>query len=273
MSTGWLDITDSEGARREVLRQGLTRLGGHGADIRVDGAGADQLHVWDSPARLIFVGAGPPPTRNGVPVEEAPLLPGDEFEWAGCSFAYGGESAPGVEAAIEEIPIPAPAPPPAAPTPVAPSPPPARPEPVAPVPPVEPGGRGWNRVRAGMLVDLKLADQKATRRWQEMVISGSFDPDGCAGEILARTPVSPADPRVEERAGRLLRDFLMAPYLRGLRGAGRRAREKVRGGCAFVVAQAIIFLIFAVMCLIALLVIRYTDHSVDDFLDFVLRRG
>ena len=261
----------------------------------IEGAGSDQLHLWDDPARVVFVGAGARPLREGRPVEEAALLPGDRFEWCGCTMEFGGGRGPGALAALEEItghhePTPPVAAPPASPpaSPVA--------APWGAMPPVgtvvstaagaptvspsgvaglPPGGddRAWRRIRAGILVDLGQGDKGATRRWQEAVLSGEFDADACARDILGRSEVPPDDHRVLERAGRLLRDFLMAPYQSGARGAGRRARQRARGGIAYLVAQGMALLIFFLLGAIALVVARFKGASIDQILDILLLRS
>lgn len=312
MDAAWIEITSGGQTRREALRPGLTRVGGGGAEIVLDGVGLDQLHIWDSPARLIFVGTGSPPLRNGAPFEEVALLPGDRIEWGGSSLACGGGLGVGREAAFEEVPLAPPpsptsttpasitpifpgAPPPAGPaplTPISPAapilpmassgppaiaaiPPAPGPLPIPPAPAVQAGERerlAWDRVRAGMLVDLGLVDKRVCARWQAAVKSQSFDPDSCAREILACTTVPPDEPRLMQRSGLLLRDFVMAPLLRGVKGAERRARETARGGIAYLLAQAMAFGIYALLVLITLILIRFRGSSIDGFLDMLLFR-
>jgi hypothetical protein len=122
-----------------------------------------------------------------------------------------------------------------------------------------------------MLFELGLADRAAARRWQEAVLRGEFDPDAAARELEQGASAVPGDPRLLERSGRLLRDLLMAPYQRGLRGAGRRVRGAARSGVAFLVAQVVIVLVFALLFAVVLLVVRLRwGWSVDGFLDRVL---
>ena len=71
-----------------------------------------------------------------------------------------------------------------------------------------------------------------------------------------------------ERSGRLLRDLLMAPYQRGMKGAGRRARGAARSGLAFLLAQLIVLLVFTALIGVVLLVVRLRwGWSLDGFLD------
>ncbi|MEW6072240.1 MAG: hypothetical protein AB1726_06530 [Planctomycetota bacterium] len=256
MAEGWIEIEHGGEVRREALRPGLTRAGGPGAEIVIAGAGADQLHLWDSPARVVFVGTGERPVRAGVRLEEAELFPGDRLEWHGHVLAYGRPAGAGAPAALEEIHAAVAAPVPAA----APGPAPAE-------------GRAWRRIRAGLLVELGIADRSAASRWQQAVLGGEFDADACARDILARSDPPADDPRVVERAGRLLRDFLMMPLQTGVRGAGRRARQRVRGGLAFLIAQGLALLAFCVLAAIALAVARWQGASIDRLLDVLLFRG
>ena len=79
---------------------------------------------------------------------------------------------------------------------------------------------------------------------------------------------------MRERAGRLLRDFLMAPTMRGARG--ERAAACVRrpaGGVAFVLAQGIALAVYTLIVLVAMLLLRVRDVSFDALLDRILLRN
>jgi hypothetical protein len=154
--------------------------------------------------------------------------------------------------------------------------PPARARAAAPAAPSDPGAfaqlPAWRRIKAGMLVELDLADRQLARRWQTAVRQGEFDADACTRDLLGspgdHSGVGDEDPRLMERSGRLLRDLLMAPVLRGARGASRRAREAARGGLAFIVAQFLVLSIYSVLVLVALLLVRVRwNASIDGFLD------
>jgi len=164
----WLDISDAYGTRREVLGAGLTRLGGGDAEIRLAATGTDQLHVWDDPPRVVFIGAGAPPTCAGVSFEERQLRPGDRIEWVGVSLEYGGEAARADQASVEEVALDAPV---------------GREE-AAPARTrtaySETDARLLRRIRAGLLVDLGKADRKVLKRWQQAVMENRFE----AGEII-----------------------------------------------------------------------------------------
>ncbi len=131
----------------------------------------------------------------------------------------------------------------------------------------------WRRVRAGILVELGLADRVAAKSWQRAVVERRFRPDACADEILARSAVAGDDARVLQRTGVLLRDLLMAPLGRGARGAGRRARQAVRGGLAFVLAQGLALLVFCLIVAALAVVLRLKGHSLDGWVDRLLGRG
>lgn len=253
MAEGWLDITDIDGQRRVSLSPGLTRVG-QGGQIPHTLAGGDELHLWDQPPRVIHVGAGDRPTSQGAIFEELALSPGVAFEWLGTTYVYGSAAAPVEEVGVEEV----------AGLSVAPA---ARRGDLT-----HTDERVWNRLKAGMYVELGLADRVTSKRWQEAVVSHSFDPDRCASEILARSAVADSEPRVLERSGRLLRDLLMAPLLSGTRGATRRARQATRGLVAMVLTQAIAFVVYTTIVLVALLLIRVRGVSLDGFFDLILGR-
>ena len=255
MAGGWLDITEGGRTRRQALEPGLTRVATAG-EIAYAAAGSDELHVWDQPPRAVYVGGGEPPRVAGAPLEEVSLVPGLRIEWRGLVLVYGGEAAPEHHAELEEIAVESPPPAPAAAT------------PTAGLGPEE--ERVWNRLKAGMYVELGLADKVAAKRWQEAVVANTFDPDGCAREILARSAVTAGDPRILERSGRLLRDLLMAPVLRGARGASRRAREAARGTLAMVLSQGVAFVVYSTIVLLAMLLLRLRDVSFDALFDRIL---
>jgi hypothetical protein len=252
----WIEITDASGTRREPLRAGLTRVGGGDAEVLLAGVGSDELHVWDDPPRAVFVGAGAQPRYGGTPFTERALAPGDRIEWAGAVLELGEGHAS--EASFEEIVDPARA---------------VTGPGVSAVAGAEGDGeRTLARLRAGLLVDLGLTDASVVKRWQRAVVDGSFDADLCAGAVAAASRAGADDPRMRERAGRLLRDFVMAPTTRGARGASRRARQAARGGIAFVLAQGLALLVYSVIVLVALLLLRVRDVSLDGFLDRILFR-
>jgi hypothetical protein len=249
VSGSWLDIRGPEGTRREVLREGVTRLGGPGADIVIPGVGADQLHVWNRPPRVLFLGSGARPLADTTAFDDRLLKPGDAFEWAGHRFLYGGEAASEHQASLEELPSA---------------------QPVASVAPAGSEARLLARLRAGLACDLALVDGAAAKRWREAVQAGRFDADLCARELLARPLGAEAEQRLLERAGTLQRDFLMAPLLSGPAAARRKLRESSRGLVAFLLTQGLALVIFTMLIAAALLVLRGQGRSIDSYLDRLL---
>lgn len=253
MAKAWFDVTKGGAPRREVLEDGLTVIGGEDGGIPIPASGADRLHVWSEPPKLIFVGQGEGPRVNGLPVQEAELRSGDRIEWAGAELVYGE---PEKVAALEEVPIPPPMPASSAAT--------------------APADLGldqdaWDRVKAGILVEVGLADRGAAKRWQEAVKRNEFDPTACAREILSRSQVPLGDPKVRDRAGRLERDLLMQPLLRGVQGASRRVRTQAKGGAAFLISQAMAIGVYTVLVVVAAILARMQwDWSFDEHIDSVL---
>lgn len=243
-----MEIEQGGASTRVELRPGLTRVGGSGADFVIAGAPRGELHFWSDPPKLLYLGAGSPPRVGGRPIEEHGLSSGDRIEWAGARILYRS-SAP-APALIEEIPLP-------------------------PSALAEKSGaeRAWTRVRAGMLVDLGLADARAQRRWQDAVLRGEFDADACARELIGESRLAADDPRLLERSARLLRDFLMTPLASGARGAVRRMRGAARSGTAFVVSQILVVLVYTAILGTMMVIARLKwGWSFDSFFDQVLGR-
>jgi len=270
VADSWLEIEAGLVTTRAELKKGLTRIGAVGADVVLAGAVRGELHFWDEPPKVVHLGAGEGPRINGTMVEEAPLSPDDRIEWAGVTIRYRGSVAVPV---IEEIPL-SPAGP-GSPWAGARLPPPAPLRPAAPAlaagAPIGPELQAWARVRAGMVIDLGLCERRDAARWQEAVVRREFDADACARDVLAGARVAADDPRLLDRSGRLLRDFLMVSVTRGLKGAGRRLRAQVRGGAAMVVAQFITIFIYTAILLAVMILSRLKwGFSFDQMFDRVL---
>lgn len=129
---------------------------------------------------------------------------------------------------------------------------------------------GWKRIEAGVLVQLGLADKKATKRWQQAVRSGSFEPDACAADILSAEKTRRETARVVDRTGTLLRDLVMGPLLRGAKGATRRAREKSKNLIAMLITQLFALGIYSMLVFFTLLLLRYKGVELDGFFDRIL---
>jgi len=235
MTPAWIEWHDANGRRREALRPGLTVVGGGDADVVVAGAGEDLLHVWDDPPKVVTLG-DEPPEIGGLRTTEASLSPGDVLHWKGLRILYGEDrdSSPAEPPVLQEIPL---------------EPATARPADRSAartgLPPEE--QRAWSVLRAGLLVELGLADSAAARRWQAAVARGEFDVGLAAAELGRAELSSEARQRVADRSARLFRDLVMAPVQRGARGAGRRVRSATKGGVAFVVAQAVTLVVYTVL--------------------------
>ena len=81
-------------------------------------------------------------------------------------------------------------------------------------------------------------------------------------------PIPPeVEGRMTERAGTLLRDFLMAPYLSGALGAGRKAKRGLKNVLAFLLAQLVALVVFCAIVAAILLVLRVRGESLDGWLD------
>ncbi|MEM9383374.1 MAG: hypothetical protein AAGB93_25755, partial [Planctomycetota bacterium] len=268
------------------LRPGLTRIGppgSRGVHVEIDGA-SGELHVWDEPPKVVRVRGDDALIVDGDMVEEVDLAGGASFAWCGAKFRFEAPAAV-LEEIVDEPPAARPAPVPrpgavARPAPVAvPS---SAPPPVAPATPAGPtqavhGDRveldgaelvAWRRMAAGLLVELSLAEKRATKRWQSAVMEREWDPDAAARDILSASGEATSDPRFLERAGRLERDLLMASFQRGIKGASRRARGAARNTTAFLVANVIAIACYSAIILALLILARVKyDWSLDGIID------
>jgi hypothetical protein len=267
----WLDITPlgSPKARYQLL-SGLMRVGSGEAEIPLEGTDGDQLHFWSDPAKVILIGGRTTPLFNGRAFEESSLEPGDSLQWCGAVIVYGAKANILQEIAHEPAPAPKPV------------------EQVQPKPAAAPlagaasasvaagasGGELWSRLKAGLLVDLGMADKGEAKRWQEAVKRGEFDASACSRDILSSCDVPDSDPRLRERANRLQRDLLMSPLVRGIQGTSRRARSAAKGGAAMIVSQGIGIGIYTLLIVVIAVFARInydTDFTgmIDGFLNLL----
>lgn len=253
MSGPTLEIKAGGRTRTIPLQAGLTRIAGpgtRGVDVEIDGA-AGELHLWDSPPKVVRVRGEDALVASGDMVEELDLSDGVGFAWCGAKFRYRGA------AVLEEI----------AAT--------ERDGPGATSAAPATGFEGtdavlFKRVAAGLLVETGLADKKTAKRWQSAVLQQSWDADACAEEILSHPGARAAlsDPKLLSRADRLERDFLMASFQRGIRGASRRVRGAARNTTAFFVANVIAILVYSAIIMALLIVARVGyDWSLDGIVD------
>jgi len=265
VNESWLEIEVGGVTSRADLSSGLTRLGGEGCDVVIPGAPGGELHVWSDPAKVIHISGDTSPVVGGVPVVESELTSGETIVWGSVQMVYRDARPVLEEVALEAPAAPAPAPGPAQAAPK---------RPTAAPPAIDPTERAWARVRAGLSIDLGQADRKVVRRWQEAVLRNEFNADACAREVLAEHSMQHDDPRLVERAGRLLRDFLMASLQRGVHGASRKIRAQARSGTAYIVANAIAISVYTLILLAVGVLVRLKwNTSFDALFDFVLGRG
>ncbi len=234
--------------RRYALAEGLNRIGGPGCDVVLPDVAGDELHLWSDPPKILTTGGATTPLLNGRAFEESELASGDTVQWGTAVLVYGREASALVEELVEEAP------------------------PAATTATGTTQGAVPERLRAGLLADLKLCKGGVVRRWQDAVLRGEFDPDACARDLLASSDVPPDDPRLLERAARLQRDLVMAPLQRGLAGAGRRARGAARQGTAYLLANLIAISVYTLVLVAILVLVRLNyGFSVDGMIDGILQ--
>jgi hypothetical protein len=252
VSDAWLEIEVGGIRSRADLRKGLTRLGGPGCDVVIPGAPEGELHVWSDPPKIMRIAGRAELEVEGRCAEECPLESGVRIRWAAITMVYKVD-----QPVLQEIAFSTPGPAPAT---------------VVARRPSDPEDRAWQRVRAGLAIDLGLVEKRVVGRWQDVVLRQEFDADACAREILASTEkFTLDDPRVIERSGRLLRDFLMTSLHRGVKGATRKMRSQAVSGSAFLMANAIGILIYTGIVLVVMLLARFKwQTSFDALFDTVL---
>ncbi len=251
MDERWLEIEGAGGDKRRVdLGAGLTRVGGRTADVVLFDGVAGELHLWDSPPKAVNIGGDASIQVNGQKFDEHSLTDGDTIAWGDSKLVFRVKAKPPV---LEELPAESPSPAPVA---------------SAPASATPRVSKVDQRVRAGLLAELGLADKSVLGRWQQAVVRREFDVDSCAREILEASDVAAEDPRLLERSGRLTRDLVMAPLQRGTKNVGRKARGAAKSGVAFVVAQFIVVGIFSLVVLIGMVAVRanWPEFSFDEFL-------
>ena len=250
-----LQLKRGSNTQEVSLQAGLTRIGpkgGRGIDVGIEGA-EGELHVWDTPPKVVRVQGDEALIASGESIDELLLEDGSEFVWSGVKFKL--VELPPVLEEIEE---------PATAAAVGSAGAGARPV-LSDDPAVQ---QAWERVAAGLLVETGLADKKIAKRWQAAVVQHEWDADACAREILGASGAQLASPRLVERAGRLERDLVMASFQRGIRGASRRARGAARNGMAFFVANVVAIGVYSAIILALLILARVSyEISLDGIID------
>jgi hypothetical protein len=234
VSDAWLEIEVGGIRSRADLRKGLTRLGGPGCDVVIPGAPEGELHVWSDPPKIMRIAGRAELEVEGRCAEECPLESGVRIRWAAITMVYKVD-----QPVLQEIAFSTPGPAPAT---------------VVARRPSDPEDRAWQRVRAGLAIDLGLVEKRVVGRWQDVVLRQEFDADACAREILASTE-----------------KFLMTSLHRGVKGATRKMRSQAVSGSAFLMANAIGILIYTGIVLVVMLLARFKwQTSFDALFDTVL---
>jgi hypothetical protein len=248
MDGPWVEVRAGGRAVRRPFGPGPLALDPSGAIAPAKSAG-ERLVLFPEPLRAVFEGRGEPPRLAGRELVQARFERGDVLHWRGLEIRVGPR-----EAALEELPAQ------------------ALPGAAGPAGPAgAAGGAAWKCVKAGLLVEIGLAEGAAARRAQESVIERAFDPAAAAAEILRASGVSDGDPRLLERSARLMRDLIMAPLQRGVPGARRRLRRAATSGFAWLLSQFIVVGTVMLLLAVALLASRARwKVSVDGALDRVL---
>ena len=212
----WIETTGPDGGRRLELSGRTLRVGAGAADLQVAVPADEWLELGGVPPRLVLHGAGPAPLINGRALRELALAHGDRIEWGGTVLVFRSEDpSQGLQ------------------------------------PLVAPSGAQLDalvaaRLQAGILCELELVDRAPSRRWQDAVVAGAFEPDAAARELLAAAHA-------------------------GARGAGRRARHAARSLAAALVAQLLVVVVLLTLGIVALVVVRLRwGFSVDGWLDRVI---
>jgi hypothetical protein len=235
-----LEVEEGGSVRREPLAPGLTRVGGPGCEVTLARAGADQLHVWDDPPKLVFVGKGERPRVEGLAVDEIALGGGERVEWLGAWLRLAPSADGGRQAAAAPSASSADDP-------------------------------AWTQVKAGMLFELGLADRALAKRWQQAIARGQFDADACARELVQSSRAAPGDRRLQERSTRLLRELLMGPGQRPARASAREERTESRSLFGLVLMQVIVIVSQVFLFSVVLVVVRWRwGWSIDGLIDKLL---
>jgi len=266
---GWIEVISGGAVSRHPLRPGLTRVGGAGSDVVLDPVQSGEIQFWDEPPRAVYIAGAPrsgapsEPLVGETPLEEALLEHGDRIRWGEAVIVFGVESSS--MAAVEESAILQPLEESAILIPGEDS---ALLQQIAVS---EPQGESATSalLQAGILVDLGLSPRATVSRWQQAVKENRFDADACAAQVL-RDTARPVDGVIEARASRLLRDFLMAPLQTPTRSSGRRAKRAAKGFVAFIIAQAVVFLVILAMVGILFLALRARGKDLNVYFDRVL---
>jgi len=231
--------------RRIEARAAGCTLGDPGSENPLPGVSEGRLELSGPPWRLRVVRGAAALEAAGRPAVETALEPGQPVRWGDVEIELELELEPLGEGEIAA--------------------------------PLADLGRGsgaeptaWRWLKAGLAVELGLADRSAAKDVQASVRAGQFSAEKAAAQLLAKGPVADDDGRLLARASLLTRDLVMAPTLRGTGAAARAGRGCVRGFLAFSVVQLVGFVLFTLLVFALLLGLRWQGTSLDAHADRLL---
>lgn len=229
--------------RIEVRSTGCT-LGDPGSDNPLPGVSEGRLELTGPPWRLRVVRGAAALEAGGRPAVEAALDAGQAVRWGDFELELEleleplGEGEVAMAAAAHRS---------------------SAAEPTA-----------WRWLKAGLAVELGLADRSEAKDVQASVRAGQFSAEKAADQLLAKGTIADDDGRLLARASVLTRDLVMAPTMRGTGAAARAGRGCVRGFLAFSVVQLAGFVLFTLLVLALLLGLRWQGTSLDAHADRLL---
>ena len=248
MNEYWLEITQAGHTLRHDLSGAGLSIGGGASQLALEGVGQDQLILAADPWRVTFKGSGPPPFCGGAPLSTLNLQAGTRIEWAGIRIEFREH------AVLQEL---------------------GQVDQAAPSSAGAPGTGldameeiAWLRLRAGLLVDTGQVKKSQVEPWQQQVLDGVFDVSGCAADLNASVQV--IDQRLADRAGRLMRDFVMASKLQGAAGAARATRTATKSFVSMLIAQGMALGIYSLVLFGCMIFIRQGGTSFDGLFDSIL---
>lgn len=244
-------LSKGQPARRIEARPPGCTLGDPGSGNPlpgVSGAEAGRLELLGPPWRLRVVEGATALVVGGRAVVETPLEPGQPVGW--------GEWELELELELEPLPTPVGEAPGAG----------------VQTPVWREAGEpaAWRWLKAGLVVELGLAERASAKEVQESVRAGQFSAERAAARVLAVAPIADDDARLLARVSVLTRDLVMAPTLRGAGRAARAGRGCVRGFLAFSLVQLAGFVLFTLLVFALFLGLRWQGTSLDAHADRLL---
>lgn len=233
-------LSPGQPVRRIEARATGCTLGDPGSEHPLSGVSEGRLELFGPPWRVRVVRGAAALEAGGRPAVEAALEAGHSVRWGDFEIELEMELEPLGEVAATAVPA-------------------GRSSPAEPA--------AWRWLKAGLAVELGLADRSAAKDVQASVRAGQFSAEKAAAQLLAKSPVADDDGRLLARASLLTRDLVMAPTLRGTGAAARAGRGCVRGFLAFSVVQLAGLALFTLLVLALLLGLRWQGTSLDAHAD------